>query len=177
MNLSDIDFEITGRFGRNLFLYLLEKADRAEFRDPIPKNFLSEAEDSFFYLALAVEEKIGCEKLNRIIESPGETGETVFKACLWSEAISRWILDREIDVTFIDDNWQHGAFRFDSLVNDMLQKGISPFIVQRSGLTQYETSPHTFEKISKKKVKIVLGGKAQIPGESLLLLFYRFYLR
>ena len=79
------------------------------------------------------------EEINRIIESPDHSGETVFShACNLSENISEWILNRNIDVAFVDNMWRTSIFLFESNVEKMIKKGINPFVVDYSGKAEFE---------------------------------------
>ena len=102
------------------------------------RSLMSKIEETFFFLISKAEEKLTEEEINRIIESPDHSGITVFQvvSCL-SKKISEWILDRDIDVAFVDSRWLTPQFRFESMFEKMLRKGINPFVVCYSGNTQF----------------------------------------
>ena len=93
----------------------------------------------FFFLISAAKERLDEKEINRIIESPSDSGQTVFTAAsILSEKISEWILDRNIDVAFVDDTWMTPQFNFESNVEKMLKKGINPFVVKHMGKSEYD---------------------------------------
>ena len=117
----------------------MEQGIVAQKKDhPLFGNMMSKIEETFFLLISAAEKHLDEEKVDRILESPDHGGETVFMvACYLSEKISGWILDRNIDVAFVDDLWMTPAFYFESNVEKMLKKGINPFVVNYDGQTVY----------------------------------------
>ena len=105
---------------------------------PLLRSLMSKIEETFFFLISKAEEKLTEEEINRIIESPDHAGNTVFSsASTRSEKISGWILDRNIDVAFVDDTWLTPQFSFESNFEKLLKKGINPFVVSYTGNTQF----------------------------------------
>ena len=129
-------------------------------RHPLLGNFMSKTEEIFFFLITAAEEYLDVEKIDRIIESPDHSGATVFGlVSLLSEKITGWILDRNIDVAFVDDKWTTPEFNFQSNVEKMLKKGINPFVVNYLGKSQFVGRQRNFEKIDPKLLETFLKGK------------------
>ena len=121
---------------------------------------MSKIEDTFFFIITVAEIKLGKEKIDQILESPDHSGETVFGlASSLSEKISGWILDRNIDVAFVDDLWMTPSFLFKSNVEKMLKKGINPFVVDCSGESEFVLAVRNFEGINIKMVEPFLNGK------------------
>ena len=98
------------------------------------------------------------EEINRIIESPHHSGQTVFAAaCYSSEKISGWILDKDIEVAFVDDTWQTPQFNFESNFEKMLKKGINPFVVKYMGTSEFDQ--RNFENIDKELLESFITGE------------------
>ena len=107
--------------------------------NPLIGNLKSKIEDIFFFLISAAEEHLDDKKIDRILESPCRSGYTVFWiASCFSEKISGWILDRNIDVAFVCYKGTTPIFQFDSNVEKMLEKGINPFVVDCDGKSEYD---------------------------------------
>ena len=103
------------------------------------RYLMSKVEGTFFFLISKAEEKMSEEEINRIIESPDHFGWTFFSSvCYLSEKISEWILNRKIEVAFVDDKWMTPIFRFESNFEKMLQKRINPFVVGYTGKSWFE---------------------------------------
>ena len=106
---------------------------------PLLGNLMPKIEAIFFFLISAAEEHFDEEEIDRILESPDHAGQTVFSlASHLSEKISGWILDRNIDVAFVDHQWLTPKFYFESNVEKMLKKEINPFIVKYIGKSEYD---------------------------------------
>ena len=119
---------------------------------------MSKIEDTFFFLISLAEQKLGKEKIDQILESPDHAGQTVFMgASHLSKKISGWILDRNIDVAFVDETWNTPIFWFESNVEKMLNKGINPFVVSYSEKSQFEY--RNFKNIDTKLLKSFITGK------------------
>ena len=130
IDLTQINFEERDKIGDCIFGNLIEQAVRAqkklEIQDPKAIRLLAKTEEAFFFLLAAAEEKLGKEKLYKMLETPEDSGQTLFmKVSVLSEKIATWILDREIDVNYIDHDWSYPQFKFDKLVSKMIDKGIS----------------------------------------------------
>ena len=120
-------------------------------------NLMTKTEEIFFYLISTAEEHIGEEEINRIIESPDQSGQTVFGgASNKSEKISGWILDRNIEVAFVDHKWMTPQFWFESNVEKMLKKGINPFVVDYEGKSQFDV--RNFKKVDEKLLEPFITG-------------------
>ena len=103
------------------------------------RSLMSKIEETFFFLISRAEEKLTEKEINRIIESPDHSGWTVFlSASTKSKKISRWILERNIDVAFVDHNWLTSVFRFESIFGKMLKRGINLFFVNYSGKSEFD---------------------------------------
>ena len=129
---------------------------------PLLRNstLMSKIEEIFFFLISAAEEHLDEEKIDRIIESPDLGGQTVFShSSHLSEKISGWILDRNIDVTFVDGSWLTPQFKFESNVEKMLKKGINPFVVPHSEKSEFVHRQINFENIDQKLLEPFLTGK------------------
>ena len=125
---------------------------------PLLGNFMSKIDEIFFFMIAAAKEQLDNEKIDRILESPGHGGETVFTSASYlSEKISGWILSRNIDVAFVDDTWLTPQFYFESNVEKMLKKGINPFVVSYTGNTQF--CLQNFENIDQKLLESFTTGK------------------
>ena len=112
----------------------------------------------FFFLISVADQKLGKEKIDQILESPDHSGETVFGSVSYlSEKISGWILDRNIDVAFVNFQWLTPIFWFKSNFERMLEKGINPFVVNFRGKSEFEK--RNFENIDKKLLEPFLNGK------------------
>ena len=121
------------------------------------RNLMSKIEELFFFLISAAEEHTEEEEINRILESPDHSGQTVFTcASFLSEKISGWILDRNIDVAFVDDAWLTPMFIFESDLEKMLKKGINPFVVKYMGKSEY--NQRNFENIDQKLLESFTTG-------------------
>ena len=98
------------------------------------------------------------EKIDRILESPDHSGDTVFgSASFLSKTISRWILDRDIDVAFVDVSWMTPVFWFESNFEKMLKKGINPFVVNYTGESDFDV--RNFTNIDQKLLEPFKTGK------------------
>ena len=125
---------------------------------PVLKNLMLEIEETFFFLISAFEKHSDDEKINRVLESPDHSGQTVFlNASTKSEKISGWILDRDIDVAFVDAKWMTPIFYFKSNFEKMLKKGINPFVVHFEGESEFHR--RNFENIDQNLLKPFLSGK------------------
>ena len=125
---------------------------------PLLRSLMSKIEETFFFLISRAEEKLTEEEINRIIESPDDSGTTVFGAASYlSEKISEWILERNIDVAFVDNQWQTSAFSFKSIFEKMLKKGINPFVVDYTGKSQFDF--RNFENIDQTLLQSFVTGK------------------
>ena len=105
--MSLVDFTRKDYLGTTIFRSLMEKA--RVYDEKLKKNHLFfqrlvlRTEKMFFFLISVVEKKLGREKVDKIIESPDDAGETIFlTTSQLSEKISSWILDRNIDVAFVN---------------------------------------------------------------------------
>ena len=78
--------------------------DAVQKNHPLFGNLILKIEELFIFLISAAEDHLDEEKIDRILESPDHSGTTVFSiASTRSEKISGLILDRNIDVAFVDD--------------------------------------------------------------------------
>ena len=120
-------------------------------------NLMSKIEEIFFFLISAAKEHLDEEEINQIIESPDHGGGTLFSTASYlSKKISRWILDRNVEVAFVDNMWLTPQFLFKSNYEKMLKKGINPFVVSFSGNTQFDfINP---EKIDQKLLERFISG-------------------
>ena len=124
---------------------------------PLFENLISKIEEIFFFLILAVDKNLD-EEIDRILESPDHGGRTFFSTTSYlSEKISGWILDRNIDVAFVDHKWMTPRFKFKSNVKKMLKKGINPFVVRYSGDSEFDV--RNFENIDQKLLESFTTGK------------------
>ena len=128
---------------------------------PLLRNLTSKIEEIFFFLISAAKEQLDEEEIDRILESPDHSGQTVFKgASSKSEKISGWILDRNIDVAFVDHKWMTPQFCFKSNVEKMLKKGINPFVVPYDGKSEFvRRQKRIFADINQKLLQPFLTGK------------------
>ena len=124
-------------------------------------NLMSKTEENFFYLISAAEEHMGEEEIDRILKSPYHSGQTVFMgAAVISEKISGWILDRNIDVAFVDHQWLTAQFWFKSNVEKMLKKGINPFVIRYDGKSEFVVrKERIFRNIDQKWLEPFITGK------------------
>ena len=130
MNL--VDFSKTDKDGRSIFgISMMKLGVKARNKNhPLFRNLMSKTEEIFFFLISAAEKHLEEEKIDQILESPDYSGATVFSsASSKSEKISGWILDRNIDVAFVNHLWMTPVFFYESNVEKMLKKGINPFVV------------------------------------------------
>ena len=136
-----VDFSTTDeKIGRSIFGNLMEQGIVARKKNhSLLGKLISKMEYFFFFLIAAAKEQLDEEKIDRILESPDLGGSTFFtSACYLSEKISGWILDRNIDVAFVDHHWMTAQFFFESNVEKMLEKGINPFIVKYTETSEYD---------------------------------------
>ena len=127
---------------------------------PLLRSLMSKIEETFFFLISKAEEKLTEEDINRIIESPSHSGGTVFSGASYlSKKISGWILDRNIDVAFVDDKWMTPQFIFESYFERMLEKGINPFVVKYMGKSEFEC--RNFENIDQTLLQSFTTGKIE----------------
>ena len=124
-------------------------------------NLISKIEEIFFFLISAAEEHLDKEKIDRIIESPDHGGATVLTiASGLSEKISGWILNRNIDVAFVDHQWLTPQFIFKSNVEKMLKKGINPFVIRYDGKSEFVVrKERIFRNIDQKWLEPFITGK------------------
>ena len=73
--------------------------------------------------------------------------------------MSGWILDRNIDVAFVDVRWLTPQFYFKSNVEKMLKKGINPFVVHNKGKSEFVGKQRNFENIDENLLGPFLTGK------------------
>ena len=160
-DFAQIEFEKTFEAGRGIFGRLMERGIIAnKNRHPQLPGLVSETEEVFFSLVKIAEAQIGGERLNRFIEAPDKSGGTVFlSASKWSEKIAVWILQRDIEVAFVDHKWMTAHFIFPNLVEKMARKGINPFVVRFDGDTQYSRGPSNFKTIDEGILKPFLTGE------------------
>ena len=103
------------------------------------ENLLKNIENLFKALYFAAEKNIGKKALAKVIEKPSQSGRTVFFVASYvSEEISSWILDRSIDIDYVDDKWRTPRFIFQKNHKKMLEKGINPFTVADSNKCEFE---------------------------------------
>ena len=142
VDLNLVDFSKTNKNGRSIFGNLMDQGIVANQKNhPLFGNLMSRIKGIFFFLISAAEKHTDEEKIDRILESPDHGGQTVFLfASGLSEKISQWILDRNIDVAFVDDKWMTPKFRFASNFERMLKKGINPFVVSYDGKSEFVES-------------------------------------
>ena len=135
-----VDFSKTYKNGRSFFGDLMEQGVIAYQKNhSLFGKLMSNIENFFFFLIAAAKKQLDEEKIDRILESPDHGGQTVFSiACILSEKISGWILNRNIDVAFVDNMWRTSIFLFESNVEKMIKKGINPFVVDYSGKAEFE---------------------------------------
>ena len=135
-------------------------ADRNNFAF---RRLINSIEKMFFYFQTKAEKKLGRDKLFRILESPDDAGVTVFAITSnLSEKISGWILERNIDVDFVDCCWFTPNFYYKSNVEKMLIKGINPFIVNSRGSEYLRPIFRNINRNKKKREKLLksfLSGK------------------
>ena len=158
VDLNLVDFSKTDKYGGSIFKILMTQGIvTVQKNDPSFGNLMSKIEENFFFLISAAKEHLEEEKIDRIIESPCNSGQTVFGFVSFSsEKISGWILDRNIDVAFVDDTWLTPQFRFKSNVEKMLKKGINPFVVSYKGVSEFDN--RNFENIDQKLLEAFLSG-------------------
>ena len=153
-DFSSVDVTRTDHLGRSMFRCLMDKWLTNKL---IAKNFhpfRRRLEKIFFLLISVAEKKIGSEKIDRIIESPDDGGVTVFMAVSdFSEKISSWILDRNIDVAFVNTKWNTPHFHFHSVVEKMLIKDVNPFVVGLDEKSAYSYFASSFRNINRNKKK------------------------
>ena len=162
VDLNLVDFSKTSKHGRSIFGSLMEQGIGAyKKKHPLFGNLMSKIEEIFFFLISAAKEHLDEEKIDRILESPDHSGETVFSfASYLSQKISGWLLDRNIDVAFVDDQWLTPQFRFESNVKKMLKKGINPFVVKYTGKSEFVTrKERIFENIDETLLEIFVSGQ------------------
>ena len=85
--------------------------------------------------------------------------------------ILKWILNRNIDVAFVDLKWMTASFNFESNVEKMLKKGINPFVVRYDGESEFVSKQANFKKIDRKLLETFLTGK---KAEEKTEAFYSF---
>ena len=147
--------------GSSIFNALLEQETAAARKHhPQLSRLAVETEETFFFLVEKVEAKIGEEKLNCLLEKPDHSGETLFHAVSYlQENLASWILDRNIEVNFIDSKWLTPQFAFPNLVEKMLRKGVNPFIMAYNGKSLYENYFTNFENIDDELLNRFLIGQ------------------
>merc|ERR1712227_1020420 len=74
-----------------------------------------------------------------------------------SKKISEWILDRKIEVAFVDDRWLTPIFWFESDFEKMLKKGINPFVVNFWGKSEFDV--RNFRNIDQTLLQSFITGK------------------
>ena len=137
---------------------------------PLLRSLVSKIEETFFFLISKAEEKLTEEEINRILESSDHFGQTVFSTASYlSEKMSEWILERNIDVAFVDFHWLTPQFKFKSIVERMLKKGINPFVVSYSGKSQFDL--RNFENIGQTLLQSFITGKIT---DEITAAFYSF---
>ena len=156
-----VDFSKTYKNGRSFFGDLMEQGVIAYQKNhSLFGKLMSNIENFFFFLIAAAKKQLDEEKIDRILESPDHGGQTVFSiACILSEKISGWILNRNIDVAFVDDKWLTPQFSFKSNVEKMLKKGINPFVVHYEEDSQFITYQIKFVKIDQKLLEPFITGE------------------
>ena len=159
VELNFVDFSKTDEYGRNIFGSLMDQGIAAYSENhSLLRNLMSKIEEIFLFLITVATERLGEEKIDRILESPDHSGHTVFLlASYLSKKISGWILDRNIDIAFVDDKWLTPVFWFDSNFEKMLEKGINPFVVPYSGTSEFDL--RNFENIDQKFLESFITGK------------------
>ena len=159
MNL--VDFSKTDEVGLSIFGNLMQQGMAAHQENhPLFGNLISRIEDIFFFLISAAKEHLDEEKINQILESPGHYGQTVFSMSSdSSEKISGWILDRNIDVAFVDGRWWTPMFWFESNFEKMLKKEINPFFVSYNRKSMFDYQRRIFESIDQKFLEPFLTGE------------------
>ena len=140
---------------------------------PLLENLMSRIEEFFFFLITAVRKHLNEEEINRILESLDDSGQTLFQMVSYlSEKISGWILDRNIDVAFVDHHWLTPQFIFESNFEKMLKKGINPFVVKYTGKSEFALRKRRiFENIDQKLLEPFITGKITGGTET----FYSFH--
>ena len=134
------------------------------------RNLTRKIQETFFTLIRAGEQKLGKEKIDNILESPDHAGQTVFmKASFFSLEISEWILNRNIDVAFVDIRWVTPQFIYEENFEKMLIKGVNPFVVSFRGKTEFGL--RNFENIDEKFLEKFIYGK---PSDQKTHAFYSF---
>ena len=129
-------------------------------KHPLFGNLMSKIEEFFFFLISAAEKHLDEGKIDRILESPDHAGATVFlSASYLSGKISGWVLDRNIDVAFVDHKWLTPQFNFRSNVQKMLKKGINPFVIRHSGKSEFGERKRAFQNIDQNLLEIFITGK------------------
>ena len=160
-DFAQIEFEKTFLDGRSIIGNLMNQGIRAKNnRHPQRSDLVCEIEEVFFFLVDKAEAKIGGERLDRVIEAPDKSGVTVFiSASKWSEKIAVWILEREIEVAFVDHKWMTPQFIFPNSVEKMALKGINPFVVRYDEKSEYSSRPSKFINIDKEVLTRFLIGE------------------
>ena len=174
VDLSLVDFSKTDKEGRSIFGNLMEQGIVAFNKNHLLlRNLMWKIEEIFFFVISAAKKNLDEEKIDRILELPDHSGSTVFKnACFLSEKISGWILDRNIDVAFVDHQWLTPIFWFESNIEKMLKKGINPFIVCYDGKSLFDLQRRNFENIDQKFLEPFITGKI---SEERTGAFYSFH--
>ena len=127
---------------------------------PQLQSLMWKIEESFFFLISKAEEKMTEDEINRIIESPDHAGTTVFSLISdLSKKISKWILDRNIDVAFVDNTWMTPQFIFESNFEKMLKKGINPFVINYLGKSEFDVT--NFQNIDQTLLQSFTTGKIE----------------
>ena len=153
--MEDVDFAYIGHVGFTIYIACFQKyvnADKTKMTEEEESNLVLKTEEVFFFL---VEQgnKNGYN-VDAILEIPDSNGETCFQsAATFSLKIMLYIIKRGIKVNSIRSdmvNWKPGFTYFD-FANQVMKKGINPYVIDCDGDSAIRMYPSSFESDEAKR--------------------------
>ena len=139
-NEQVIKFEYRSSLGASIFQALFEQHRKMSLGTKDIDILTMQVNDGFDNLIEIAELQLGTRALNMILQKPSQTGQTLFQsASLYSEYITRNLLNRPIKIDFINTSFETPNFRFSSCVSDMLKKNVNPFVSDAEDQKPYNT--------------------------------------
>ena len=151
--MDQVDFGYVGRDSLTIYSSCFQKLIRIKSRglEAECEKLAPETEKLFYFL---VEEgkKHGFD-VDSILEIPRSAGSTCFSlASHLSDKISKYIIDREVNVNNITIDMNVSSFKYPDLAVPMMRKGINPHVINYDGISEIDRNPSSFESEEAKEL-------------------------
>ena len=147
---DSIDFEYNDKNGRSFFLALFDKVGSecpTGIDASIVDRYKSTLETAFDVLIRVMRQTyhLADDKIREILEKPDAIGQTAFRsASKYCEHIAHQILNFKVNINYITSAASTPEFYFRSLTEEMLTRGVNPYI--EPGRFGSQPNPSQYEK-------------------------------